>query len=146
MDIEGRSRRDGRMTPKMLPQPTPETAVFWAKAAARELWLPRCLDTGRVFFPPRAASPFTGGAVDWVRVSGRARLASFVIAHRPAPGFEAEAPYVIALAELEEGPRMMTNLPGAPPDPAALVIGAALEVTFEARGEMVLPQFRLAAA
>jgi uncharacterized OB-fold protein len=131
---------------RLSPEPTPETAFFWEKAMAHELWLPRCVDSGRVFFPPRAFSPFTGGAVDWQRASGRARLASFVISHRPAPGYEDKLPYIIALAELEEGVRMMTNLPGSPPDPAALAIGAALELTFEAEDGIALPQFRVVGA
>lgn len=128
---------------KPVPTPTPETQPFWDKARERELWLPRCVDSRRFFFPPRMFSPFTGGAVAWEQASGRARLASFVIVHRPAPGYEGEVPYIIALATLEEGPRLMTNLPGAPVDPAALAIGAPLVVTFEERGGMVLPQFRL---
>ncbi len=130
--------------PKAVPQPMPETATFWEKAALRELWLPRCVDTGRFFFPPRAFSPFTGGAIEWEQVSGRARLASFLIVHRPAPGFADEAPYIVALAQLEEGPHLATNLPGAPADPAALTIGAPLELTFEVREGVTLPQFRLA--
>jgi uncharacterized OB-fold protein len=91
-------------------------------------------------------SPFTGGAVAWERASGRARLASFIILHRAWPGYEKEVPYIVALAELDEGPRMLTNLPGSPPDPTALKIGARLTVTFEQRDEMVLPQFCLADA
>ncbi|HEX7854208.1 MAG TPA: Zn-ribbon domain-containing OB-fold protein [Sphingobium sp.] len=134
------------MNAKFLPQPTPETRLFWDKARAGELWLPRCVDTGRVFFPPRAFSPFTGGAVDWVRASGRATLASYVIVHRPAPGFEGEVPYIVAMAALEEGPHLLTNLPGAPADPSGLVIGAPLELVFEERDGIVLPQFRLAAS
>jgi hypothetical protein len=131
------------MNSKPVPRPTPETQPFWDKARERELWLPRCVDSGKVFFPPRAFSPFTGGAVIWERASGKARLASFVIVHRPSPGYEADAPYIIALADLAEGVRMMTNLPGAPVDPARLSIGAPLIVTFEARGDMIIPQFRL---
>ena len=46
----------------------------------------------------------------WVTASGRATLYSYVISHRPAPGFADDAPYAIAVVELEEGPRMMTNL------------------------------------
>lgn len=128
----------------MIPQALPETQIFWAKARLHELWLPRCVDSGRFFFPPGLFSPFTGGAINWERASGNARLASFVIAHRAAPGFEAETPYIIALAELEEGPRLLTNLPGTPPEPAALKIGASLSVTFEERRGMTIPQFRLA--
>ncbi|MFT3965243.1 MAG: OB-fold domain-containing protein [Sphingobium sp.] len=132
------------MTAKFLPQPSPESQVFWDRALEGELWLPQCVDSGRWFFPPRAFSPFTGGAVAWGRASGRATLASYVIVHRPGPGFEAGTPYVVALAELEEGPRLLTNLPGAPVDPAKLVIGAPLTLVFEKREGIALPQFRLA--
>lgn len=130
------------MTEKMQPKSTPETAMFWDKARQHELWLPKCIDTGRFFFPPREHSPFTGGSVTWERASGEATLASFLIVHRAAPGYEGEVPYIVALAELREGPRLMTNLPGTPPDPSALTIGMKLEVTYEERGDMVLPQFR----
>jgi uncharacterized OB-fold protein len=132
------------MNSKPVPEPTPESRCFWDKACVHELWLPKCVDSGRFFFPPRLFSPFTGGAITWERASGNARLASFVIAHRAAPGFEAQTPYIIALAELEEGPRLLTNLPGAPPDPAMLKIGAPLTVTFEVRGDLTIPQFQLA--
>jgi uncharacterized OB-fold protein len=131
------------MSAKPVPRPTPETQPFWDKAREHELWLPKCVDTGEVFFPPRMFSPFTGGAVAWEQASGKATLASFIVVHRPSPGYEDEAPYIVALAELAEGPRMMTNLLGAPADPAALKIGAPLVVTFEERGDMVIPQFRL---
>lgn len=134
------------MSSKPVPKPTPETQPFWDKARLHELWLPKCVDSGKFFFPPRMFSPYTGGAVAWQRASGRAQLASFLIVHRPSPGYEEEGPYIVALAELDEGPRMMTNLPGTPPDPAAIKIGARLTVTFEERGDMVLPQFRLASA
>jgi uncharacterized OB-fold protein len=134
------------MSSKPVPKPTPETQPFWDKARLHELWLPKCVDSGKFFFPPRMFSPYTGGAVAWQRASGRARLASFLIVHRPSPGYEEEGSYIVALAELDEGPRMLTNLPGTPPDPAAIKIGARLTVTFEERGDMVLPQFRLASA
>ncbi|WP_445519894.1 Zn-ribbon domain-containing OB-fold protein [Streptomyces sp. NEAU-174] len=52
--------------------------------------------------------------------------ASYVVVHRASPGFEGEAPYVVAIAALPEGPRLLTNLPGAPPEPAGLTIGAPL--------------------
>ncbi len=132
------------MPAKSLPQPTPETAMFWTKAKQHELWLQKCEETGKFFFPPRPASPFTGGPAVWERVSGRARLVSFNIPHRAAPGFEGEAPYIVAIAALDEGPNMLTNLPGAAPDPTTLKIGARLELTFEDRGDFSIPQFRLA--
>jgi uncharacterized OB-fold protein len=63
-----------------------------------------------------------------------------VINHRPAPGFE--APYSIAVVELEEGPRMMTNIVDCPQDPEALVLDMPVEVRFEAvSDEISLPLF-----
>jgi uncharacterized OB-fold protein len=131
------------MTEKFAPRATPETQIFWDKAKLGQLWLPTCADSGRAFFPPRLFSPFTGGAVTWKQASGRATLASYLIVHRPAPGFEAEGPYIVAIALLEEGPRLLTNLPGAAPDPNRLLIGAPLQLMFETRGDLSLPQFRL---
>jgi uncharacterized OB-fold protein len=64
-----------------------------------------------------------------------------VINHRPAPGFEADAPYAIAVVELAEGPRMMSNIVGLPNTPEDLVLDMALEVTFEPRGDISLPVF-----
>jgi uncharacterized OB-fold protein len=75
-------------------------------------------------------------------VSGRASLHSYVISHRAAPGFDAEVPYAIAIVELEEGPRLMSNIVGIDNTPENLVLDMPLEVTFEQRGEMVIPQFR----
>ena len=76
--------------------------------------------------------------------SGRARLYSYVISHRPAPGFE--PPYAVAVVELEEGPRMMTNLVDTPQTPEALVLDMPLEVVFERVSEDIsLPLFRPAA-
>ena len=64
-----------------------------------------------------------------------------MIHQRPAPGFE--APYAIAVVELEEGPRMMTNLTGVPQTPEALVLDMPLEVVFERlTDDITLPLFQ----
>jgi uncharacterized OB-fold protein len=63
-----------------------------------------------------------------------------VINHRAAPGFE--APYVIAVVELDEGPRLLTNLVDVAPDPESLPLDLPVEVVYEAVGEMTLPVFR----
>ena len=68
-----------------------------------------------------------------------------MINHRPAPGFE--APYAIAVVELEEGPRMMTNIVDSPQTPEALILDMPLEVVFTEMDEKIsLPQFRPAEA
>jgi uncharacterized OB-fold protein len=67
-------------------------------------------------------------------------LYGYVITHRAAPGFE--APYVIAEVELEEGPRLLSNLVGIEPDPDQLELDLPLEVTFEPFDGVTLPMFR----
>ncbi len=79
--------------------------------------------------------------VSITKASGKATLYSYVIHYRPVPGFT--PPYAIAVVELEEGPRMMTNIVEAPQTPEALVLDMALEVVFEPQTDTItLPLFR----
>ncbi len=131
------------MSGKPVPRPTPETQPFWDAAQRDELCIQYCHDCGSHYFYPRPFCPDCFGEnVTWEAVSGRATLHSYVINHRPAPGFEDEAPYAIALVQLHEGPRMMTNIVGVPNTPEALVLDMELEVTFEDQGGMKVPKFR----
>ena len=127
---------------KASPKPTPETAPYWDACNRGELRIQRCNTCERAFFYPRAACPnCTSSDVTWITASGRARLHTYLINHRPAPGFEGEAPYAIAVVELEEGPRMMTNIVGVPNIPEQLELDMPLEVRFEARGDQMVPVF-----
>jgi uncharacterized OB-fold protein len=127
--------------PRPLPRPTPETQHFWDGTASGELRLQRCRACTHTYFPPQPFCPGCASAdVEVVRASGRGSLYSYVITHRAAPGFE--APYVIAEVELEEGPRLLSNLVDVAPDPEQLPLDLALEVTFETFGEVTLPLFR----
>jgi uncharacterized OB-fold protein len=127
---------------KPVPEPTPETQPFWDGCARGELLLQRCRDCGKPYFYPRPVCPACGSTdVEWFRASGRATLYSYVINHRPARGFEAEAPYAIAVVELAEGPRMMTNIVGVPNTPEDLILDMELQVTFEQRGDVTIPLF-----
>lgn len=128
--------------PKALPKATPETKPFWDAAARGELRIQRCVTTGKYFFYPRPYSPYVaGGEVEWVTVSGDATLYSYNINHRPAPGFEDEAPYAIAVVELAEGPRMMTNIVGIENTPENLVLDMPLKATFQDRDGFAVPVF-----
>jgi uncharacterized OB-fold protein len=132
------------MTPDAFePRATPQTAPYWAAAARRELVMQRARSDGRFFFYPRGNVPGRpDDSFDWVPVSGRGTLVSYVIDQRPTPGFAGESP-IIALVELDEGPRMMTNIVGVEPLPANLAIGAPVRVAFRSRGAMTLPVFEL---
>jgi hypothetical protein len=122
---------------------SPETKPFWDAAQLGELHIQRCQTCGRHYFYPRPFCPNCfSDDVHWERVSGRATLHSYVINHRPVPGWEGDVPYAIALVELEEGPRMATSIVGIPNTPKDLVLDMALEVCFEEQGGMMIPKFR----
>ena len=125
---------------RYVPQPTPETQPFWEGTLAGELRLQRCEQCAHVYFPPR---PFCPGCaarkVSWFKASGKGKLYSYVIHHRPAPGFT--PPYSIAVVQLAEGPRMLTNIVDIVPEDVK--IDMPVQVTFaEAEGSMQLPLFR----
>ncbi|HZP41556.1 MAG TPA: Zn-ribbon domain-containing OB-fold protein [Candidatus Binatia bacterium] len=130
--------------PGPLPIPTPESRPFWEAARRHELSLPRCRACGRFHYFPRAACPFClSPDLAWQRASGRGTLYTFTVVHRGLRGFPLGPPYVLAVVELAEGPRMMTNLVGIAPDPAQIRIGMPVEVAFEdVTREVALPRFR----
>jgi len=124
------------------PKATPETRHFWEGCREGRLLLQRCRETGRAYFPPRPFSPYTGSRdVEVFEAEGTGFLYSYVIHQRPVPGFV--PPYAIAVVELTEGPRLMTNIVGCPQTPEALVLDMAVEVVFRRISEEItLPLFR----
>ena len=127
-----------------LPQPTPETQPYFDALKDHTLMIQRCNACSRAYFYPRPFCPdcFTFDT-EWFQASGRGTLYSFVINYRPPPGFGAE-PYVIAVVELEEGPRMMTNLVGVDPDPQRISCDAPVEIVYDdVSDDVTLPKFRL---
>jgi uncharacterized OB-fold protein len=82
-------------------------APFWEAAAEGRLLVPLCRDTGRCFWPPSPASPFTGGAVGWTPSPGGGSLRGLVVYRRGfQKAFEPNLPYGVGLVELDEGPRL----------------------------------------
>jgi len=124
------------------PKPTPETQHFWDGTQAGELRLQRCDACASVYFPPRPFCPSCASRkVSVFKASGKGKLYSYVIHHRPAPGFT--PPYSIAVVELDEGPRLMTNIIDCPQTPEALELDMKVEVAFEKLDDKIsLPLFR----
>jgi hypothetical protein len=133
-----------------LPQPiTPEAKPYWEGAREGKLMLPRCRDCGKAHFYPRVVCPFCHSSnLEWVESSGRGKLFSFEIAHQVLnKSFKVKLPVVLAMVELDEGPRMLTNLINCTADPKALRCDMPVEVVFEKLTDQVtLPLFQPAGA
>ncbi len=129
---------------KPLPAPTPETEPYWEGARAHELRIQFCTECNEYFFYPRIFCPkCLSDAVEWRKVSGKGTLVTYVLSARPAPGFEDELPYAVAIVKLDEGPHMMTNIVGTEIKPENLPAGMAVEVDFEDINETIsLPKFK----
>jgi hypothetical protein len=103
---------------KPLPRPSPLTRPFWDGLAEGVLRVQRCATCRAHVFYPRAHCPAClSPDLTWVEASGRGRVYSFTIVRRAMnPAFAQDVPYVYAIVELDEGPRLMTNVVGCPPD------------------------------
>ena len=121
---------------------TLETAPFWEAAASGRLVLPRCDGCGEFIWYPRRFCPSCHSrSVSWSDATGRGHVYSFTIVRRGSGRWTAAAPYVIAYVELEEGPRVMTNIVDCEPDD--VVIGLQVVVTFDDAGDgAAIPRFR----
>src|SRR6185503_3786591 len=88
-DVEKGSRHMPPGMPKrFVPEPSPETRPFWEGCKAGELRLQRCLSCSHTYFPPRPFCPKCAHReVTWFKASGKGKLYSYVIHHRPMPGF-----------------------------------------------------------
>ena len=132
---------------KPLPEPTPETQEFWDGLRRHELRIQRCQECRQHYFYPRPFCPRCHSTdVEWTTVSGRGTVETFVINHRPSPGFADDAPYVIAVVTLDEGPRLMTNLVDVAPAPQHVSADMPVEIVYDdVTAELTLPKFRPAA-
>ena len=123
-------------------------APYWEAASRHELMLPCCVRCGLVFFRPRRVCPRCwADELSWQRMSGRGAVWTFTEVHVPFydDTWADDVPYVVAVIELDEGPRLLANI--VEPDIDRLAIGDRVEVTFEDRPEGVsLPMFRVVPA
>jgi uncharacterized OB-fold protein len=129
-----------------LPQPiTPEAKPYWEGLREQKLMLPRCRACRRAHFYPRILCPHCHASdIEWFQASGRGKLHSFEIGYQSFnKAFKVKPPFVLAMIELEEGPRMMSNLIGIEPDPKKIRCDMPVEVVFEKQTEEItLPLFR----
>jgi hypothetical protein len=150
-DEAGRTGRAGppEKTRMMEPPVGPDSEAFWEATREGQLLVQWCTACDEGLFYPRAFCPSCGTAaavgegLEWRRASGRATVHSFTIEHNPAATgatFSGGQPYVVALVDLEEGVRMLTNVVGCAPDDVR--VGLDVTVTWEPLSDgRQLPQF-----
>ena len=128
---------------KPLPQVGPDMQPFFDAARRHALVVQQCARCQALRFPARSiCSRCLARDASWVAVSGRGHVFSFVVMHQAAhAGFAAEVPYAVVMIQLDEGPRLLSNLLDCAP--GDIRIGMPVEVVFdEVTAEVTLPKFR----
>ncbi len=131
---------------KPIPIPSAEAQPYWDGLRDGKLLMPRCDACGKYWFPPSLLCPHCNATKwTWTSTSGGGRIFSFVVYHRVYhPGFAGEVPYAVAVIELDEGPRMISNVIGIAPD--KLACDMRVEVVYQPITETItLPKFKPAA-
>lgn len=129
---------------KPLPELHPEVEPFFRGGMRSELLIKRCGDCGTFQHYPRI---ICGNCLSkntiWIRASGKGTVYSYTITYQNlARGWREEVPYVLALVDLAEGVRLMTNIVEC--DPKAVYVGMPVDVTWERVSEegIAIPKFR----
>lgn len=132
------------MSTRLIPPVTPLTATYWQSAREGKLSLQQCPNCGTRPFPPRAHCATCGtGDLPWQAVSGSGTVYTYTVAHRPPhPVFRDQCPLVIAVVELDEGPRMISNIVDCAPTDVR--VGMPVQVAFDPvdDSDLVLPVFK----
>jgi uncharacterized OB-fold protein len=131
------------MTQIPLPDPYQDTEEYWKAAREHRFIIQKCGDCGQAqFYPRRVCSHCLSSKLEWIEASGKATVYSCSVNYRAGhPGFAEKTPFVLAIVDLAEGPRMMTNIVKC--DPESVRIGMAVEVCFDdVTDEVTLPMFQ----
>lgn len=136
-------------SPPIRPGPDTRNAGvdYWRAAAKGSLCVPSCSDCDRCFWHPRPRCPYCGSDnVRWKASAGKGTIYTYTVVRQSAdPYFKARLPYVVAMVELDEGPRIMTNIVEC--DVESVRIGNRVSVVFDAISpDMAIPEFRAEAA
>ena len=128
------------MTEMPLPTVTPLTQPFWEGLDAGELRYQRCGACAHAWLPAREECPrCLSDDVSWQPSAGRGRLISWVVYHQAFhPAFAERLPYNVAVVELEEGPRLITNVNA---DQDALAVEMPLVVSIESESGIRVARF-----
>lgn len=129
---------------KPLPKATPWSKFFWDGCKEGKLYIQHCNDCKRKIFYPKLYCPFClSKDLIWIQASGKGQIYSYMVVYAYQPTeFEEDVPYVVAIIDLEEGVRMMSNIVDC--DPEDVRCDDPVEVVFDkVTQDFTLPKFRL---
>jgi uncharacterized OB-fold protein len=131
---------------KPLPEPTPVTKPFWDGLREHKVKIQYSPSADRYIFYPRILAPGTlADDLEWREVSGSGTLYTFTVADRPtAPPWADALPQLLAIVELDEGPRLSTELVDVDPD--ALRVGMRVKAVFNDYQDQGITLLRFAPA
>ncbi len=126
---------------KPLPEVDEDTRPYWEGCKQQKLLFQECASCGTVqSYPRKVCMRCMQASLVWRESSGRGDVYSFSVVHRGPQGFEDDVPYVVAIVQLAEGFRVMTNIVDCDPD--SVRIGLDVQVVFQRINEDVtLPKF-----
>ncbi len=127
---------------KPLPVINEDTAPFWEYCHKHELRMQKCRQCGYIRFPASIVCPRCHSLeAEWTRLSGKGRVYSFIVYHQAYhPSYKDELPYAVAIIQLDEGPRMESNVIGC--EMEDIKIDMPVEVIFDdVTDEVTLPKF-----
>ena len=126
---------------QVVPDVTPLTAPYWEGAREGRLMLQHCLSCGECWHPPEHICPNCQSSdIEWRPAAGTGVVYSYtVVSHATHMAFDGKTPYLVALVDLEEGPRLVTSIRNCAHTDA--YVDMPVTVVFETVGEITLPQF-----
>jgi hypothetical protein len=133
---------DTQARPRKLPAENlfTDSSAFWQGTRDGKLMLQFCTESGRFQHFPRPISLYTGSRkLEWREVSGKGKIYSVTALRTPGLGADGRLPCVLALVELDEGVRILANLPGC--EPGQVRIGDAVKLTWDELADGRYPAF-----
>jgi uncharacterized protein len=130
---------------KMFMSAPEHAEPFFDAAREGKFLIQRCGACKEYQFYPRQVCVHCGSAdVEWAEASGRGTVHTFTVIHQQGmPGWRDETPYVAAIIDLAEGPRMTSTVVECAPEDVK--IGMDVEVVFVEEGPYVLPRWKIRA-
>jgi uncharacterized OB-fold protein len=127
---------------KQLPMIPSSDRAYWEGAKRHELMAYQCQNCGAFYYPAIHCVSCDKPKMEWVKVSGKGRVYTFVIYHQLYhPAWKGDIPYNVSWIKLDEGPLLLSNVIDCKNED--IYIGMPVEAVFDdVTEEVTLPKFK----